>query len=480
MTWQRNRREFLQQASAASMLGLTIPRLSRKFEFSGAANEQINLGLIGCGGRGKDLLGSFERIKDVKLIACCDPDESRMDQVAQSRPDVARFVDYRKLLEQKEIDAVVIASTNHWHAAQAIHSLQAGKDVYVEKPVTFNVDQGKALVAAAEKYDRIIQAGTQNRSDSGLIPAFELIQGGELGAIKTIRGLCYRNRTGIGKRSQPLPIPPNLHYDLWLGGRQDQPIMRPKIHYDWHWDFNTGNGDVGNQAPHEFDLIAWLLQDKPFSGIVQSIGNRFAWDDAGDTPNMQTVWYQCGDIPVIFEVNNLWVAPDKRNSPSYRGAGVGVIVECEQGTFIGGRGGGRIVAADDDQTVIQQFKGDSGGSHYRNFIEAVRSRDKSSLRAPIAHSVASAAMPHLANISYRSGSPLGRDELLEQVPAAVAEVVNRQESQMLAWGIDTNQVPYILGAEVNFNADGQVSGNDQVVELANPKYRSEFQFPHQV
>lgn len=474
-TGSLTRRRFLCQTTAAAV---SLSALSQSRIL--AANRQLRLGLIGCGDRGRYLLKAFERGGKAGFVAVSDPDLERMNQAIGERTgSLQPFRDYRELLDQQDIDAVVIASPNHWHALHTIHACQAGKDVYVEKPVTFSVDQGSAVLAAARKYQRIVQAGTQNRSDTGLIPAFEMIRQGELGAIQSIRGLCYRNRASIGKLDSPKQPPTSVDYDLWLGGAQDLPLFRPRFHYDWHWDFNTGNGDVGNQAPHEFDLINWVLGDPTGTSPVCCIGNRFAWDDAGNTPNMQTVWCQIGGVPVIFEVNNLWINPEENKSPSYRGIGVGVIVSCEQGDFIGGRGGGKIVAKD-GETVLHQFKGDSGESHYQNFIEAVLNRSGETLRAPIEKSVNSALWPHLANLSYRSGVQVSRGEMLEQVPAEVAEVVHRQELQLAKWGIDTQATPYVLGNQVSLNETGELQGNERARELARPNYRRKFQIPAEV
>jgi predicted dehydrogenase len=467
------RRQFL-KAVGGSAAAIAMP----SFGVEGA-NDQIRLGLIGCGGRGTSLFDWFRGISGVKFVALSDADTAAMDRIASKHQGLAKHQDYRKLLEREDIDAVVIATPNHWHALQVIHACQAGKDVYVEKPVTFSVDQGRAIIEARDKYQRIVQAGTQNRSDKGLINAFEYIRSGEIGKIKAVRGLCYRNRASIGKLDKPLKIPASVDYNLWLGGCKDVPIMRPQLHYDWHWDFNTGNGDVGNQAPHEFDLISWVLGDPLPTKPVRSFGNRFGWNDAGDTANMQTVWYELGGVPVIFEVNNMTLKPKLDASPAFKGLRVGVIVTCEGGEFIGGRGGG-FVNGEDGKTKIERFPGDAGGGHARNFIEAVRSRKGDGLRAKLENSVASATVPHLANLSYRAGEPVPRTKLREALGAELADVIDRQEKQMGFWGIDTEKTPYLLGPEVTLGADGRVSGSPAVVELATPKYREGFGIPASV
>lgn len=466
-----DRRRFLQGAGAAALASFSLPSLGAV-----GANERIRIGLIGCGGRGDALFSQFSGEKDVEIVAFADPDQRHLDRLASKAKGAAKFTDYRKLLERDDIDAVIISAPNYWHALQTIHACQAGKDVYVEKPVTFSIDQGRLLLEAEKKYGRIIQAGTQNRSDTGLIEAFQRIRDGEFGKIQEIRGLCYRNRESIGKLDQPLEPPPSLDYNLWLGPCQDRPILRPRLHYDWHWDFNTGNGDIGNQAPHEFDLISWVLGDPEFTGGIKCIGNRFGWNDAGNTPNLHTAWYKLAGVQVVFEVNDMTIKPDVNASPAYKGLRVGVVISCEGGEFRGGRGGGFVVG-DDGKTKIAKFPGDAGGGHARNFLDAVKSRNASSLRGKLAGAVHSAEIFHLANLSYRAGSPMARTALVDAVPQPIGEVIQRQERQLGFWSIDTEKTPYVLGETATLDAAKRVGGGGGVAELAKPEYRKEFDFP---
>jgi predicted dehydrogenase len=474
------RRRFI-QATAFSASAVAL-----RGERALGANDTVRAGLIGCGGRGTSLAGQFAGLKNVDVVAISDPDTAQMDKLKskvldkkQSGVAVARHQDYRKLLEDKSLDVVIIATPNHWHTLVAIHAMQAGKDVYVEKPVCHDIWEGRQLVAAVEKYGRIVQAGTQNRSDVGLIKAFAHIQSGEIGAIKAVRGLCYRNRSSIGKSETPIKAPPTCDYDLWLGPARDLPMFRRKFHYDWHWIYNTGNGDVGNQAPHEFDLVSWVLGDPALPEKVQSFGNRFGWNDGGETANIQTVWYELGGVPVIFEVNDLWRKPDLNAGVTYKSLRVGVIVTCEGGEFRGGRGGGYILAPD-GKTKIAKFPGDSGGGHAQNFIDAVRSRRADDLRAPIAKSFRSAAVPHLANISLRTGTAASTADLRQQLHhnADLADVITRQEAQLNDWNIDTTKEPYLFGPAVTVDpASERILGPESAQALYKENYRSEFAIP---
>jgi predicted dehydrogenase len=464
-----SRRRFLKLGGAAVAGAFGIPSLHAQ-----GANERVRLGLIGCGMRGGQLLGEFEKVPNIAFVAFADPDTAHMDRLAKDRQGIGKYQDYRKMLERDDIDAVVIASPNHWHALHTIHACEAGKDVYVEKPVTFSLDQGAPMIEAARRNRRIVQAGTQNRSDNGLIPAFDMIRSGELGRITAVRGLCYRNRQSIGRVDQPLTPPSTLDYNLWLGGAADVPIMRPKIHYDWHWDFNTGNGDIGNQAPHEFDLISWILGDPDFTGELACFGNRFAWEDAGDTPNVHTAWYEMAGVPVIFEVNNLWLTPERNVAPQFRGIRVGVVITCEGGEFVGGRGGGYIQSPDGKER-LHRFPGDGGAAHCANFIDAVRSRREQDLAAPLEASVKSCVPCHVANLSYRTGKPVG--DLRDVVGEPLLEVLGRQAPQLGDWGVDLSETPYILGSTVVAGPAASVVSPAEAAAIAKPDYRAPFGMP---
>lgn len=478
-----SRRRFIQTLGASALVG--FPALGVT-----GANETIRLGLIGSGSRGLNHLDHFSGLKNVEFVAIADPDTKHSAQGKKRleskgrKTKINQYQDYRKLLDRDDIDAVVIASPNHWHALHTIHACQAGKDVYVEKPVTHKMSEGPTMIAAAEKYGRIVQAGTQNRSDTGLQNALDFIQSGEIGKITAVRGLCYRNRDSIGRaKNPPLKPPTTLDYDMWLGPAQDLPILRKKFHYDWHWVWNTGNGDIGNQAPHEMDIISWFLGDPGLPEKMNSFGQRFAWDDAGQSPNMQTLWYELAGVPVIFELNDLWIKPGTNASPSYKGNRVGMILTCEGGEFRGGRGGGNIFALDGKER-IKKFPGDAGGSHAQNFIDAVRSRKPDGLKGKIARSTQSAAVAHLANISHRAGKPATGKELREGILASnpdLLDVLTRQEEQLERWSIDTAKVPYVLGADVTLDpSSGKITGALASSELANPKHRDGYTLPDKV
>ncbi|MCC7494568.1 MAG: Gfo/Idh/MocA family oxidoreductase [Fimbriimonadaceae bacterium] len=445
------RRTFLTGA-AAGVVAATLPP-GRVL----GANDDVRIAVLGCGGRGGGMMKDIAKVAGVRVVALCDADRGvvarRADELAKAtggeKPLTA--IDYRQLLDRDDIDAVYIATPNHWHALQTIHACQAGKDVYVEKPASHTVWEGRQAVAAAARHQRVVQAGTQNRSDKGMREFVEWFKSGQLGKLILARGLCYRDRTGIGKRDTPLAPPAEVDYNLWLGPAADLPIHRSRFHYDWHWVWNTGNGDIGNQGPHETDLICWVLGDPGLPRSVSSFGGRFGWGDAGETPNMQVALFDFGGTPALFEVRNLWDAPDKKSMPNYKGGRVCVVLHCEGGYFVGGRGGGTVY--DQAGQTLRKFPGDGGASHVANWIDACRSRKIADLRAPYPRSHVSSAVAHLANISYRLGQQLSPGALQERLSAnpAAVDAVARFSDQLAAWKVDLAQTPWTSGPLLTFD-----------------------------
>lgn len=477
-----NRRRFIKTVGATALATFGFPALG-----AAGANERVRLGLIGCGLRGGQLLKQFNNMKDIEFVAIADPDTEHLDKVAAmagegNRPMPDKIQDYRKLLERPDIDAVVIASPNHWHALHTIHACQAGKDVYVEKPVTHHLGEHAVMLEAEKTHKRIVQAGTQNRSEVGLKEAFDAMRAGELGAIVSARGLCYRNRASIGKIDTALTPPASLNYDLWLGPAADQPLMRPQLHYDWHWDYNTGDGDMGNQGPHELDLIAMALGDPELPKSMRSFGGRFAWNDAGNTANMHTSWFEMGGVPVIFEVNNLWMNPGTNSSPAFKSLRVGVIITCEKGEFRGGRGGGQFVSLD-GKDRMKRFAGDGGSNHPRNFIDAIRSRRSQDLAAPLWASCRSAVLSHMANISHRAGEEAAVASIREAMPdqKELHEVLETQVAHLSRWDIDADKTQFTLGQQVTIDPKtARVTGDLAGSPLEAPVHREGYALPDKI
>jgi predicted dehydrogenase len=397
---------------------------------------------------------------------------------------IETFTDYRRLLENKTIDAVSIATPNHWHALMAIWACQAGKDVYVEKPVSHNVWEGRQIVEAARKFGRIVQTGTQCRSNPGMREAIAFVQSGQLGKIKVARGLCYKARRSIGKVGGEQPVPKSVDYDLWTGPAPLEPLRRARLHYDWHWVWPTGNGDLGNQGIHQMDIARWALGVNELSPRVFSVGGRLAYDDDGTTPNTQFVFHDYKPAPLIFEVRGLPKARQYqegdlwgKNMDNYHGAGVGVVIDCEHGHVVIPSYDGAIVY-DNDWKEARRFKG--GADHYANFLKAVHSRKNADLNAEILEGHLSSALCHTGNISYRLGRPAVPEEIRDEIRSnkEAAETFDRMAAHLEANGVDLQKTPLTLGAFLKMDPKKErFAANKQANALLTREYRKPFIVP---
>src|SRR4051812_10127025 len=390
------RRGFLATTAAVGASAL----FSTKLRAIGA-NDDIRVAVIGLNGRGQAHLDAFPQVPGTRVVALCDCDEKVLGNAAKKAEGkekvgkVQTYKDIRKLLENKDIDAIAIATPNHWHSLMAVWGCQAGKDVYVEKPCSHEIWEGRKIVEAAEKYKRICQIGTQRRSDLGYREALEWVHAGNIGKILYARGLCYKPPPSSGKVKNPPPIPANIDYDLWCGPAPMEPLMRKNLHYDWHWVWPTGNGDLGNQGIHQMDLVRWCLGKNELSPRILSVGGRFGYIDDGQTPNTMFVVHDYGDAMIIFEVRGLPARTDAKAMDEYKHQSVGHVIECEGGYLAGKIAYGR------DGKEIKKFSG--GEDHFENFIKGVRSRRPEDLNAEILEGHLSSALCHTGNISYRLG-----------------------------------------------------------------------------
>lgn len=399
-----SRRMFLEDslfATAAAALAAQ-PFLRPSTIQAADPSEILRVAVVGLNGRGGAHLAQFGGRKDCEIAALVDVDEvvvnRRADEIEKSkgkRP--ATYADLRKCLEDQSIDIVTVATPNHWHALASIWAVQAGKDVYVEKPVSHNVSEGRRLVEAARKYGRIVQTGTQSRSNTGMREAIQFLHDGGIGTVKLARGLCYNRRESIGPKGN-YDVPASVDYDLWTGPAPLTNVVRSKFHYDWHWQWDYGNGDLGNQGIHQMDIARWGLQEKTLGNSVRSYGGRFAWNDVGETANAQVCIHEYpAGKRIVFEVRNM---PTEKLD----GAGVGVIFYGSEGKLVIPSANGGVVY-DKDGKELKKFSGGSDPLHYENFIQAVRKRDHTILNADILDGHLSSALCHLGNISYRLGIP---------------------------------------------------------------------------
>lgn len=386
------RRRFLEDSliAAAAAVVATSPLPARAF--GGKKNhDALRVAVIGVRGRGRDHIASCRDLPDADVVALCDADEGVIGPAMKAVPDAKFVKDIRRLLEDKTIDAVSIAMPNHWHALAAVWALQAGKHVFVEKPASHDLAQGRMLVRAAAKYGRVVQHGTQARSHAACRDSIAWMQAGGLGKVSLATGLCYKPRASIGQAGGVQAPPATCDYDLWTGPAELLPLRRKSLHYDWHWNFNTGNGDIGNQGVHQMDLARWGLGLNSFPSRVASVGGRLGYVDDGETPNSQLCFFGWEDKRIHFEVRGL-------NTAGYKGASIGTIFHGEGGWLVI-EDYAKAVAFDPKGEVMKVFEG--GGDHFAEFVAAVRSG--SAVSAPAIEGHLSSGLCHLGNAAWRLG-----------------------------------------------------------------------------
>jgi predicted dehydrogenase len=368
-----------------------------------AANDKVRVAVIGNNGRGKDHVQGIMKQPDAEVVCLCDVDLNVLNKRGEEfekkygkKPKLEQ--DLRKVFDDKEIDAVTIATPNHWHSLAAIWACQAGKDVYVEKPGSHNIYEGRKLVEAAHKYKRIVQHGVQLRSSEAIQEAVGLLRKGVIGDVYMSRGLVFRSRPSIGKKGVE-PVPDGLDYELWTGPAEKEPFSRRFVHYNWHWTWNYGNGDVGNQGIHETDLCMWGLGVNTFPSKITAMGGKFLFDDDKITPEVLTTLYHYPEQKKIIQFE---VRPWYTNAED--GASVGNIFYGSEGYM--------VVKGYDSYEVFlgpKKEKGPArraGGDHYANWIKAIRSRKTEDQNGPVETAHLASGLAHLGNISYRLGRVL--------------------------------------------------------------------------
>jgi len=450
------RRSFIRRSTTvAAGVGAAAALPSTWSRPLGAAND-IRMAVVGLGGRGRHHVDVFKRMKGVRVVALCDPDRNRMGQAARQLKGqkVDKYVDYRKLVEDKDIDAVCTASCNHWHAPVTVWACEAGKDVYVEKPVCHTIWEGQQMVKAARKHNRIVQSGTQLSSGEGCKEAFEYIREGHIGKIVLSRGLCYESRGSMGKVRKPTEIPGHIDYDLWCGPAPNKPLMRRRLHFDWHWIWDTGNGDLGNQGIHHMNMARLAIGEDKLAPRVISVGGRFGWDDDGQTANTQIIFYDYKPVPILFEVTQMPMKKGMRARSHYKGIRCGNVVHCEGGYYAFGEFGGGW-AYDNKGKKIRQFKARGAGGHQQNFIDAVRSRKREDLAAEIADGHVSSSLCHMGNISHLLGRESAPGRIAGEMKnlQGMSDAFERFQAHLDANEIDISKEKAALGPLLTFDPD---------------------------
>jgi predicted dehydrogenase len=377
------------------------------------ANDRVNIVVIGLGGRGMDHVKQALQIPGFRIAGLCDVNQAARERASaevmragQEKPK--EYIDMRDAFADKAVDAVTMATPNHWHALGTIWACQAGKDVYVEKPASHNIFEGQQMVAAARKYNRMVQVGSHKRSMPHLIEAMELLKQGEIGKLYMAKGLCYKRRKSIGRSPDLAQVPPGIDWDRFLGPAPMRPFNELRFKYNWHWFWDTGNGDIGNQGVHEMDIAMWGLgQSRPSS--VYSTGGKFAYDDMQETPNTQQALFNFDQAEMQFEVRGLMT--NEEAFINRKGYIVGDLFFGTEG-WMQTTDDGYLVFKGDDNIKVKEGKRASGNDlerHLAGFLKAVHSRKIEDLTAEIAIGVEAANLCHMANISYRTASKLQWD-----------------------------------------------------------------------
>ena len=483
-----NRRDFLRDSAlfgtalaGVAATGSSLPAFEETTTAKRQADDRLRVAVVGVRGRGMAHVGGFlNKQLNCVITTICDADSAvignAMKAVEKAQKAPPKYVqDIRKVVEDKDIDIISIATPNHWHALAAIWAMQNSKDVYVEKPVSHNVSEGRRMVEVARKHKRICQAGTQIRSMPGIREAIAWLQSGKLGKLLVARGLCYKPRISIGKVDGPQPVPKSVDYNLWCGPAPMTPLMRYKLHYDWHWIWDYGNGDLGNQGIHQMDVARWGLGRSELCKGAISIGGRFGYKDDGQTANTQICVFDYGDAELIFEVRGL-------GTPKYKGAGVGNVFHCTDGYLVC-PGYAKAVAYSPKGEVLKTFDGGNDQLHFVNFVKAVRSRNAADLNGDILEGHLSSALCHLGNISYRLGTvqkyvkaraSFGDDK-------AAAETLERTREHLKSNKLPVDTLEYRVGRRLKVEPTKEVFiGDKEADRMLTRAYRKGFEVPASV
>jgi predicted dehydrogenase len=472
------RRDFV-KGSIAAMATITIAGTKSSGRVLGA-NEAIRIAVAGLNGRGSAHVGAYAGMEGVQVTYLADPDtRTYARRLGQIRNGAApRTVqDIRRALEDRNVDAISIATPNHWHALMTVWGAEAGKHVYVEKPASHNVKEGRIAMEMARKHNVIVQHGTQSRSDGAWANTVAAIRSGKFGRLLVSRGLVYKRRTSIGTRPVT-DAPKEVDFNLWTGPAQRVPFHTNLVHYNWHWFWAFGNGDIGNQGVHQMDIARWAIPDAKLPNSVICLGGRFGYTDQGETPNTQVALMDFGATKLIFEVRGL-------QSTSFRGQSTGNVFHLEEGIIAGHRFFPRGGTASEAIPQQQARRGPGGGNHFANFIAAVRSRRVADLNADIEEGHYSSALCHLANISYRLGENVAFNPRTRAFGdnRDANEALERMEEHLTAapHSLRLNDLTCHVGRKLELDTRGETfKGNADANRLLTREYREGFVVPASV
>jgi predicted dehydrogenase len=481
-----SRRDFAETALtlAAGVLAGVRPTAAAESTAPRAAgpNEKLRVAVVGLTGRGGTHVSEFLANPDCELAVVCDCDPNAFARYEKRFAELPRkpeaVTDVRRLLDRKDIDIISIATPNHWHALMTVWAMQAGKDVYVEKPCSYSVEEGRVMVDWARKLGRICQMGAQSRSMPGMRETIDFVKSGRIGTVRVAHALCYKRRPSIGLVDTPAPLPAGLDFDLWAGPAPKVVPIRKKLHYDWHWNHLTGNGDLGNQNPHELDKARWGLGKQELPKRVVSVGGRLGYVDNGDVANSQVTLFQWDDALLISDVRGL-----EMKSPSTFGLaagplGVGNIWWGDKGYVVAPSYTSGI-AFDYEGNQLGSWKGGGNQEHFANFVKAVKSRRHEDLNLDIEDGHLSSALAHLGNVSWALGetAPPGARPALAKDERRVMQTFDSFESHLLANLVDFEATAFRLGRELTVDPATERATDADANRLFGREYRSGYELP---
>jgi predicted dehydrogenase len=475
------RRRFLKTAAATAAFPLFTVAGTKSSARVLGANDAVRVAVAGIHGRGQDHIKELLGQQNVRIVTLIDPDSSLFDSrkktvAEKGGKEPACVQDVRKALDDKDIDAVTIATPNHWHSLLTIWAVQAGKDVYVEKPLSHNVSEGRRCVEAARKHNRMVQHGTQQRSSAGRAAEIAAVQSGKYGKLTVSKGYCCKPRWSIGKKETGKP-PAALDFDVWLGPAQEQPYHGNLVHYNWHWFWDFGNGDIGNQGVHEMDVARWAIKGATLPSKVWSLGGRFAYEDQGQTPNTQMTVMEFGDVLLVFEVRGL-VGKDKEFPQRIANEFYTTEGRIAGGKFYPKNGGPGESLAKVEARVTP-------GGPFGSWLAAVRSRKVEDLNADVEVGHYSAALCHLPNISYRLGERVPFNGQTQRLGdnREVVETFENLRQNLKGVGVKLEETTYTLGKVLTFDAKGERftgEGAEAANALLTRPYRKPYVVPEKV
>ena len=470
-----SRRRFLKQSvTAAAAAGVFAPavRVTAGESAAKSPNEKLSVAVIGVRGRGRAHADAFHNRHDCFISYICDVDTAiGPTQTHQFGGDVKSVVDMRRIFDDDSVDIVSIATPNHWHSLAAIWAMQAGKDVYVEKPLSHNIGEGRRMVQVARKYDRICQGGTQYRSTGTNRATAKYIAEGKLGKIKLVHCYTYGERKHIGPKGE-YEVPASVDYNLWAGPAPMQiPLRRKHFHYDWHWIWDYGCGELGNNSIHRVDTMRLLVGLKGLGRGVISYGGRH-FDDAGETPNTQVTIHDFGETTIVQEVRNLKTAGPRR--------GGSIFIQGTKGYMVSSLGANK--AYDPEGNLMDEIKGENE-DHFANFIKAVKSRKREDQNADILEGHISTGVVHVGNISQQLGSPASPAEIIEKlktldVNTDVVKDFQDIQKHLADNDVDIEKQKLSLGPWLEIDSDAETFVNNPAADaFLTRDYRKPFVVP---